>query len=249
MGSPWRSLVVPTLFVAIAFAILVSLGLWQLQRLKWKEALIAQVSQLVDSEAVKAPPPSTWPGLDLESLEYQPVTATGRYMHEHEAHVFTTLSSPRGPHGGMGYFILTPLVTRDGWLVFVNRGFVPSELKRQATRATGQIETEVTATGLLRAPWHGSWLSPDDDLEGNVWFTRDPARFAEWQGLSNTDLAPYLIDAHFVPGLPGGLPQGGETYLSFPNNHLGYAVTWFGLAAALVVVFFLFVRNRLRANN
>jgi surfeit locus 1 family protein len=246
MSTHWRRLIVPGIAAALALAVLVSLGVWQLRRLAWKEALIARVTERVDAAPIPAPGPKEWPDLELADLEYQPVSVTGRFLHQYEAHLFTTLNAPRGHFGGMGYFIMTPLETDDGWFVYVNRGFVPEDRKYAATRPLGQIDGEVTVTGLYRAPRRGSWVSPADDTAANIWFSRDPGLFAEWRGPPAAWVAPYTIDARFDPDLPGGLPQGGETLIDFPNNHLGYALTWFGLAAALIGVFLTFARGRLR---
>lgn len=246
MTASWRGLVVPGTAAGIAFCVLVSLGVWQIHRLQWKQALIARVSDRIDAVPIPAPGPAQWPSLDIAALEYQPVAVTGHFLHQDEAHVFTVLATPRGPHGGTGYLVMAPLETVDGWLVYVNRGFVPEDRKNSASRSDGQTATELTVVGLLRAPRSRTWLSAEDDLAGNVWFSRDPALFATWSGLSAKRVAPYTIDMRFDPRLPGGLPQGGETLVEFPNNHLGYALTWFGLAGGLAGVFFVFARGRLR---
>lgn len=245
MTDSWRKLIVPAIAAGLAFGVLVALGFWQLHRLQWKEALIARVEARIDGPAAPAPGPAAWPTLDLVELEYQPVSVNGRFLHQYEAHVFTALSAPRGAFGGMGYFVTTPLETPDGWLVYVNRGFVPEDRKDEAERRVGQISGPVTVVGLLRAPRGRSWSSAEDDPSDNVWFARDPALFATWSDLDTSRVAPYTIDLRFDPELAGGLPQGGETFVDFPNNHLGYALTWFGLAAALVGVFVVFVRSRL----
>ena len=99
-----------------------------------------------------APGPQAWSDLDTVEMEYQPVTATGRFLHDREAHIFTALNAPRGEFGGTGYFVTTPLETADGWLVYVNRGFVPERRKNAATRRAGQTSGPVTATGLLARP-------------------------------------------------------------------------------------------------
>ena len=242
----YRRLIVPGLAALVAFAILISLGFWQVQRLQWKEALIASVNARLDAPPVPAPGPGAWPDLEDAGLEYQPVTVTGHFLHPKEAHVFTTLNSPKGTFGGMGYFVMTPLETPEGWLVYVNRGFVPEDRKYASTRPAGQLDGEVTVTGLFRAARGPSWITPSDDAAKNVWFSRDPALFAEAGGLPPIRVAPYTIDARSDPDLPGGLPQGGETLVEFPNNHLGYAITWFGLAAGLAGVFLVFARSRLR---
>ena len=244
-----RRLLVPGLAALIALAILVGLGVWQVQRLKWKQALIAHVSAELASPPVAAPGPGEWPGLDLTALEYRPVTIRGHFDYSGEAYVVMTLTEPHGPVGGVGYLVMTPLVSDDGWAVYVNRGFVPAASKHPDTRKGGQIAGETTVTGLFRAPRDRSFYAPADDVQRNTWFSRDPALFAKAYGPPADRVAPYIIDAVYDPKLPGGLPQGGETIIDFPNSHLQYAITWFGLAAALVGVFFVFARRRLKAGT
>jgi surfeit locus 1 family protein len=247
-GGPrgWRSLVILAALSVVAFAILVGLGIWQLERLAWKEALIARVEAGLAAHPAAAPGPDAWPALDLRDVEYAPVEVAGVFDHRHEIHVVHTLVEPKGPKGGIGYQVFTPFRTDEGWWVYVNRGFVPEANEDPATRSAGQIEGETRVVGLLRAPSGRSWFTPGDDVQGNAWFSRDPALFATASGLPADAVAPYIIDARFDPDLPGGLPQGGETIVSFPNNHLQYAVTWFGLAAVLLVVFVVFAGKRFR---
>ncbi len=140
---------------------------------------------------------------------------------------------------------MTPFVTDDGWVVYVNRGFVPRAQKDPATRPGSEIEGETTVVGPVRLPRDRSWYMPADDVARNEWFSRDPALFAAAEGHDPATVAPYTIDARFDPSLPDGLPQGGETIVTFPNNHLQYVITWFGLAAALAGVFATFAWSRL----
>lgn len=226
----------------VGFAILCALGTWQIQRLIWKEDLIARVEERIDLTPVPAPGPETWPGIDYDDLDYLPVTVTGEFLHDQEIHTFTAISSPAGTYDGQGYFVLTPLVTDDGWVILVNRGFVPDAFKDPSTRPEGQIGGQVEISGLLRPPQGRNAFTPADDPDANMWFTRAPETIAPALELDGAELAPYYIDAFFDPDLPNGLPQGGETEVSFPNNHLQYVVTWFGLAAVLAVIAFLRVR-------
>jgi len=248
-GSGRGGLWVLAIAAAILFAILVALGIWQLERRAWKEALIARVEAGLAAAPSPAPGPAVWPTLDLTGMEYQPVQVTGVFDHANEVHVVHTLADPKGPFGGIGYQVFTPLRTSEGWWVYVNRGFVPRERKDPTARGEGQIAGEVVVTGLLRAPHRRSWFTPGDDIEDNAWFSRDPVPFAAASGLPADAVAPYYIDAMADPEMPGGLPQGGETIVSFPNNHLQYALTWFGLAAVLVAVFAAFVLRRMREPN
>jgi surfeit locus 1 family protein len=244
-----RSLILPTVFALVAFAILVSLGVWQVQRLHWKEDLIARVNARLDAPPGAAPGPAAWPTLDLAALEYAPVTVSGTFDAAREAYVVHTLTEPKGKHGGIGFLVMTPLLTAEGWTVYVNRGFVPRDDKLPAARAGGGTSGRATVTGLLRAPRMRAWFAPADDIAGNAWFSRDPALYAAAYGAPSAEVAPYIVDASFDPSLPGGLPQGGETVVDFPNSHLGYAITWFGLAAALAGVFGVFAVRRLKGEN
>jgi surfeit locus 1 family protein len=243
----WRRLVVPGIAALIVCAILVGLGVWQVNRLAWKEALIAEVTARIGARPVAAPGPLTWPGIDLADLEYQPVTVNGKYQNNDEIHVVYALTEPKGKFGGLGDMVMTPFVTDAGWIVYVNRGFVPEAKIDPATRPGSRIEGETTVTGLLRRTADRAWFMPGDDSVKNEWFSRDPKLYAAAQSLPAPSVAPYLIDAKFDPSLAEGVPQGGETVIDFPNNHLGYAITWFGLALCCAGVFTAFAVTRLRA--
>lgn len=244
-----RSLAVLVVSAAIGVAILLALGFWQVQRLGWKTDLIARVEGGLTAAPEAAPGPEDWATLDVSAREYTPVAVTGTFDHGREVYVTYTLTRPKGPVGGVGYMVMTPLVADDGWTVYVNRGFVPAERRRPETRPGGIIEGETTIVGLLRGTSVKPWFVPGDNAADNVWFSRDPALYAEAYGTPTERVAPYIIDAVNDPALPGGLPQGGETIVSFTNNHLGYALTWFGLAAALAVMAAAFVVGRLRAQS
>ena len=139
---------------------------------------------------------------------------------------------------------MTPLTSEDGWVVIINRGFVPEERKEAESRLAGQIEGRVDMTGLLRQPQGRNAFTPADDIAGNIWFTRDPAAIVAELGLQADLVAPYYIDAVYDPEAVDGLPQGGETTVTFSNNHLQYVVTWFGLAGALALIVFFRLRAR-----
>jgi surfeit locus 1 family protein len=126
--------------------------------------------------------------------------------------------------------------------VIVNRGFVPTELRDPASRPQSQPPGEATVTGLVRAPQARAWFIPQDVPSENRWFTRDPGAIAAAKDLDRT--APFYVEADATAN-PGGWPRGGQTRLDLPNNHLQYALTWYGLALALAVVFGAFARRRL----
>jgi surfeit locus 1 family protein len=128
-------------------------------------------------------------------------------------------------------------------VVLVNRGFVPLDRADPATGREGNPEGEVEVTGLLREPEPRNAFTPADDAAKRLFFVRDPGPIAEALGVAPA--APFTIDADAGPN-PGGLPQGGETRLAFPNRHLEYALTWYGLAGALLAVFMAFAWRTIR---
>ncbi len=243
--ASWRSLVLPALATVVVTAILVSLGVWQVHRLAWKEALIAQVTAGLSAQPVPAPGPEDWPTLAVSDHEYERVEVSGTFFDDQSAYVVYALTEPKGKYGGGGYLVMTPLQTTGGWTVYVNRGFVPGNRRNPATRPGSTIPGVTTVIGLLRTPYQRAWFAPGDDARNNAWFSRDPALYAAAYGAPTDAVAPYIIDANFDPALPDGLPQGGETIVSFPNSHLGYAITWFGLAIASMGVFVVFAVRRL----
>ena len=241
--SPWRELAVPALATLLMAGFLVGLGLWQLQRLAWKEALIREIGERTAAAAVSLPPRSAWASLKTDDYDYRRVLATGTFDHAGEVHVFRPLGDARGPYHGVGDLVLTPFRLASRGTVIVNRGFVPSDRVDPATRSSGQIGGEVTITGLMREPEGRNAFTPADDPAHGEWFTRDPDAIA--RVLRLTDAAPFTLDED-AAAVPGGLPQGGETILDIPNDHLSYALTWFGLAAGLVGVFAVYAWRRTR---
>ena len=151
---------------------------------------------------------------------------SGRFEHDRETLVTATTEQ------GAGYWVLTPLETGDGFIVLVNRGFVPPKNRDPATRSAGQIKGETTVTGLIRMTEPKGGLLRANVPSADRWYSRDVAAIARVRGLAN--VAPYFIDADSTPN-PGGLPIGGLTVIHFYNNHLIYALTWFALALMLPI--------------
>lgn len=230
----------------LAFLVLTGLGTWQVERLHWKEALLATIA-----ERMAAPPMSLaeveqklrTAEIGLHDLDYFAVTATGLFRHESERHFFATWK------GETGFYVYTPLQLADGRFVFVNRGFVPYELKDPAKRLQGQIAARpVTVTGFSRSVLaeKPSVMVPDNDPAKNIFYWKDIRAMTASAGLpADAVVLPFFIDANDAPN-PGGLPIGGVTMVDLPNNHLQYALTWYGLAAALVVVLGLWLRRTAR---
>ena len=234
--SRLRPLVLPALLTLGMGAILIGLGVWQLQRLAWKTAIIARIEARTSAPAEALPPAAAWPALRPDAYEYRHVALEGTFDHGKEALVF------RGTAAGPGFFVLTPLRLATGGTVIVNRGFVPSDRASPASRAQGALAGRVHVVGLMRGPEPRNAFTPADDPATGHYFTRDPGLIAAHFGLA--DAAPFSIDADATP-VPGGLPRGGATELAIPNNHLSYALTWFGLALGLAGVFTAFAARRL----
>jgi len=238
-----RRLLGAGLATLVALGLLVALGVWQLERLAWKNELVARISARTEAPPVAAPAEADWPRLDFDAWGYRRVNLTGTFAHQNEVRVYVALSDARGPLSGPGYFLLTPLVRPDGSAVIVNRGFVPEPLGDPVRRPETRVDGPVSVTGLLRGPEDRNLFTPADDPAKRLFFARDPKAIAAGLGLAR--VAPFTIDADATPN-PGGLPQGGETRLTFPNRHLEYALTWFGLAAALAGVFAVYAVRVLR---
>lgn len=224
-----------------ALAVLLGLGTWQWQRMGEKTALIATIKERSQRPAEPLPAAAIWDGLDMAGLAYRPVTATGRFDHSREAHVFFSLPKPMQGVGGPGYLVLTPLALKEGGTVLINRGFVPEIRKAVATRAEGQVADDVTVSGLLRLPEPRGRFSNPDDPAKNVYYVRDPAAIARALGIGA--VAPFIIDMT-GPLPPGRLPVPGATQVDIPNNHFSYAMTWWSLAGVLAIIALMLARGR-----
>lgn len=216
--------------VLIALAILLALGTWQVERLFWKEGLLADIAERRNAAPLELSDIETMLSRG-EDIDYRPVELSGQFLNDKERHFFAT------HEGRSGYYVYTPLALADGRVVFVNRGFVPFEMKDASTRAAGRLSGEQSVVGLARAKLEQkpSSLVPDNDLAKNIFYWKDLGVMAESDGLDRARVLPFFVDANNAPN-PGGMPVGGVTQFDFPNNHLQYAVTWYGLALALVAV-------------
>jgi surfeit locus 1 family protein len=242
MPSGLRSLAVPAFATLVALAILLRLGFWQLERKAWKESLIAQIETRAHGEPDNIVPEAQWGDWRASDDEFRRVRLTGTFLHDKEVAVHGLLSAQRGSPV-QGFYIFTPLRFPSGAVALVNRGFVPRELRAREGRRDEQSTGEVTVTGLMRAPEARGWFMPENRPERDEWFTRDLAAMASARNLER--VAPFWIDLDPVPGATGW-PRPGQTRLAIPNNHLGYAFTWFGIALTLLGVFGVWAWGRVR---
>ena len=240
--SPIMTWTFAVLMLALA-ATCVWLGTWQLQRLGEKEALVAAVDARLDADPVPVPQAEQWAELDLEALNFQPVSLTGAFRYNQTVTVFTSLANARGPADGPGYWVVTPFLLAEGGTVFVNRGFVPQDYQEAAVTDGQGDDGQVTISGLLRPAEVAGMMTPGPNTSDRIEWVRDPQRLAEMVDPALAPFAPFYVD--LPAGPPGELPQGGETVVEFPNNHLGYAYTWYGFAiVAVVMLAFWLARQR-----
>lgn len=208
----------------LVFAVLVALGIWQVQRLGWKLDLIQRVEARIAAPPAPPPPPSQWAAFDGVAEEYRRVRLEGTFRHDRETLVQALTEL------GAGFWVITPFHTADGTTVLVNRGFVPPDRRDPATRSAGQVAGSVSITGLLRLDEPGGGFLRSNDPVANRWYSRDVGAIAAARDLG--PVAPFFVD-EAAGETPGGLPVGGLTVVTFRNHHLVYAITWFTLAAML----------------
>lgn len=223
---PWVTLAaLPVLLV------LLSLGNWQVDRLAWKKDLIAKVESRANADTGPLPRAESLPS-NLDELhdgyDFTPVIVEGRFDHDAELLIAGISAEGQG-----GYKVLTPLRLPDGAWLMVERGFVPPQFKDQLTRLNGLPNGEVTVSGLLQAPARSGYFTPANSPEKGQWYHVDLALMGQTLERS---FYPLVLSADHPPQGDFMWPQGGQARVSFPNNHLGYAITWFGLACSLVAV-------------
>jgi len=237
-----RGILEPTVFALVGIAILIGLGVWQLDRKTWKENLIAAMTERLARAPADLPPRDRWATLDPQREEFARVGFPAEFLPGQEALVYSPGSAFRPDVKGPGYFVFAPARLAGGSLVIVNRGFVPLDRKDPATRID-RMNGSVDIVGILRWPETRGLFTPADDTKDNVWYLRDIDAIAaakHWQ-----NVAPFYVEQE-SPVPPGGLPRPGKLVVNLPDNHLQYAITWFGLALALAAVYLVWLTRRLR---
>lgn len=236
-----QGLIVTTLATLIGLALLIGLGVWQLHRKVWKENLIASMTARLDQTPQPLPTPPQWDGLRQDADEFRRVAFSATFMPGEQALVYAPGSALRTDIKGPGYFVFAPAKLADGHVIVVDRGFVP--LERKDAVNTPAPPGSVNVVGVLRWAEAPGMFTPAADLKGNTWFLRDPAAMAAARRWGV--VAPFYIDQE-APVPPGGLPSPGKLVVNLPDDHLQYAITWFGLAAGLVGVYGVWFYGRFR---
>lgn len=215
-----------------AFAALVGLGTWQVERLEWKEGVIAERAARLAAPPLRlAAGPAPGP-----EAAFRRAVAEGTFLHDGEMLVLH-----RTRRGRPGFEVVTPLRLDGGGHVLVNRGWVPVPRADPATRGAGQVAGRVRVSGVLRPPGKTSRWVPDNEPARGLWYYPEIDAMAAAAGLSR--IAQLVLAADDRPN-PGGLPEGAPAAVAIPNRHLEYAVTWYGLAAALAAVYVVLAARR-----
>lgn len=236
-------------------SVFTSLGIWQLKRLAYKEALIAKVENRAFNLPVELPEVARWSDIDRERYEYTRVTLCGRFVDGDAPRTLAVTEL------GAGYWILAPFAVEQGYTVWVNAGFVPQK-QEQIDLPSGAVEV----VGLLRITEPNGGFLRDNQPKVGRWYSRDVAALSTWYGVDNA--APYFVDAFEIRPIdpsgkltpkaplnsstysfgangnpanklapaPGGQPITGLTVLHFANNHLSYALTWFAMALGTLAI-------------
>jgi surfeit locus 1 family protein len=233
MTLRFRPLLGFSVMCGFLLAVLLSLGVWQLERLQWKLALIADINRNLTLAPISF---DRALALGTEQAQYHRVAVEGRFDNFKETYVYTT-----GPHGLPVYHVLTPLFLADGRTVMIDRGFVPPALRNPGTREAGERAGVLRLVGVWRTPDQPGPFTPPPDIANRTWYARDLSGIAKAEGVALAAAA--IIEADKTPN-PGGWPEGGQTVVNLPNDHLQYAITWFLLALALLVVYLAYHRAR-----
>jgi cytochrome oxidase assembly protein ShyY1 len=237
-------------FAVFTFAMLVvfvGLGVWQLQRRVEKHALIAALTERLAAVPSALPSPSEWSTLTPAKDEFRRVSFSATYERSPDAMVYSSGSSVREDISGPGTWAFLPARLQNGATVVINTGFVPNTMQDRGVedRAVARLITNqpVMLSGYIRFPERAGMLTPAEDRAKRVWFTRDHlamARVLNWP-----NVAPFYIDLE-QPVPANGIPKPGPLEVHLKDDHLQYAITWFALAAAVVMAFGVWMRGQAR---
>jgi cytochrome oxidase assembly protein ShyY1 len=236
------------LFTLAMLAVFVGLGLWQLQRRVEKHALIAALTERLAEAPVALPPASQWSALAAGKDEFRRVSFTATYVPLPDAMVYSAGSAVRDDVSGPGTWAFLPARLPTGETVVIDTGFVPNTMQDRAVedRAAARLVTgqPVTLTGYIRFPETAGLLTPAENPEQRLWFTRDHLAMAHRLGWGK--VAPFYIDLE-APVPESGIPKPGALDVHLRDDHLQYAITWFALAGAVLIAFAVWWRGRRRA--
>jgi surfeit locus 1 family protein len=228
MIAKLRTLLWPGVMAVTMLVVLLALGTWQIERLHWKQDLLAQIVRAEAAPAVPLPP---------EPEPYSKVRVTGRLRDDLSASYGADVrDTPSGTR--LGTQLIVPLEREAGEPIMVDRGWVPDTRPHPMAMPGG----EVTVEGYVRPGDKPGLFSAADNPATRQFYTLNPGVIGAALGLQH--VAPFVLVA-MGPAPPERYPDPARHLPRPPNNHLSYAITWYGLAVALVVIFVLWARKAL----
>jgi cytochrome oxidase assembly protein ShyY1 len=241
------------LFTLLMLALLIGLGVWQLQRRLEKHALIAALTERLAASPGPLRAPDQWSALTAEDDEFRRVRFSATYDSRPDVMVYSSGSAVRADISGPGTWALLPARLPGGETVVVNTGFVQNTMqdRAQQDRAVARLVTgtAVKLTGYLRFPESAGLLTPRENLEKRLWFARDTPAMARQLGWDQgSRVAPFYIDLE-SPVPESGIPKPGPLEVHLKDDHLQYAITWFGLAGAVAIAFGVWLRGQRRGTS
>ena len=233
------------LFTLFLTAVLVALGLWQLQRRAAKHELVAALTERLAEAPIALPPPAQWAALNPTRDEFRRVSFTATYAASPDAMVYSSGSAVRKDASGPGTWAFLPARLPTGEIVVIDAGFIENTMQDRSVedRAVKKLVTgaPITFTGYLRFPESASWMNPAENRDKRLWFVRDHLAIASTLGWGA--VAPFYIDLE-LPAPENGIPRPGPLDVHLKDDHLQYAITWFALACAVLIAFGVWVRGR-----
>jgi cytochrome oxidase assembly protein ShyY1 len=233
------------IFTLLILALLVGLGVWQLQRRVEKHALIAHLTERLAAAPEALPSPAQWSTLTPAADEFRRVRFSAVYEARPDAMVYSAGSAIREDISGPGTWAFMPARLPTGGTIVINTGFVQNTMqdRAQQDRAASRLVTgqPVMLTGYIRFPESAGLLTPAENLAKRLWFTRDHLAMARALGWG--EVAPFYVDLE-APALESGIPKPGPLEVHLKDDHLQYAITWFGLAGAVVIAFGVWLRGQ-----
>jgi cytochrome oxidase assembly protein ShyY1 len=242
-----RGIVGLGIFTLLSLALLIGLGVWQLQRRVEKHALIAQLTERLAAAPGALPSPAQWSTLTPARDEFRRVRFSVTYEPHPDAMVYSSGSAIRDDVSGPGTWAFLPARLPGGETVVINTGFVQNTMqdRGQQDRAVARLVTgaPVMLTGYIRFPESAGLLTPRENIARRLWFTRDHLVIARALGWG--EVAPFYIDLE-TPMPESGIPKPGPLEVHLKDDHLQYAITWFGLAGAVLIAFGVWWRGQRR---
>jgi surfeit locus 1 family protein len=249
--APRRGVVGLAIFTALILTLLLGLGVWQLQRRVEKHALIAALTERLAASPGTLPPAEQWSALTSAGDEFRRVSFSATFEQLPDVMVYSSGSAVRIDISGPGTWALMPARLPGGETVVVNTGFVQNTMQDRALedRAVTRLITgaPVTLTGYLRFPESAGILTPAENLGKRLWFTRDHMAMAQKLGWDQAGrVAPFYVDLE-SPVPSSGIPRPGPLEVQLKDDHMQYAITWFGLAGAVMIAFVVWLFGQRRA--